>query len=285
MFYNKNKTKQKMNSNHNSNIRLFSYDSLRASCEWMCAQPKYDGSHPNARDDSTNALGYAMYMLYTFLECGNKIPQKTRWCDEHTPNEMTPVRKLTRCKKCSIGVDGWLSIIARVRGLSEKECQSQYSSMCRTRVVMLRNSSSTPSRPTEYNIDVWASRRQMMFGHIVGDVLWSNDLTSCHLDPVFGALLSPTGGIAGPGGCDIMKWAVRIISREHKKILQFHSVTHDAAGFLYTFFGVGPGYKYTPNTSSCCCRTSSSCAGQFSGLWFWKGVIENRTNEKRRANQ
>jgi hypothetical protein len=95
------------------------------------------------------------------------------------------------------------------------------------------------------------SREALLFGTVIGEVLG--------LDPVFAALLSPTGGMVGPGGASY-----------HVKggVLGYHGVAHDAGGYLCRRHGIDPGYEYIENRSGLPCETSP-LAGQVSGIGFW----------------
>ena len=95
------------------------------------------------------------------------------------------------------------------------------------------------------------SKQQLLFGHVVGEVL--------KMPPVFAAMLSPTGGMVGPGGFSF-----------HVKggVLGYHGVAHDAGGYLCRRHQVAPGYEYVIVQGSQPCETSP-LAGQVSGIAFW----------------
>lgn len=95
------------------------------------------------------------------------------------------------------------------------------------------------------------SKQHLLFGHIVGQVL--------ELPAPFAALLSPTGGMVGPGGFSF-----------HVKggVLGFHGIAHDAGGYLCRKHQTDPGYEYIID------RTGQPCEdrplmGQVSGISFW----------------
>jgi hypothetical protein len=83
------------------------------------------------------------------------------------------------------------------------------------------------------------SNDQLRFGKMVGDSLGD-------LDPVFGALLSPTGGITGPGNDRVTSRAAIVVAGSAEALAN-HSIAHDAGGYLRTYHGIGPGYHYVPN--------------------------------------
>jgi hypothetical protein len=95
------------------------------------------------------------------------------------------------------------------------------------------------------------SKQQLLFGHVVGGVL--------DIEPVFAALLSPTGGMVGPGGLAF-----------HVKggVLGFHGVSHDAGGYLCRKHGIDPGYEYVIDKIGLPCE-DSPLEGQVSGIAFW----------------
>ena len=77
------------------------------------------------------------------------------------------------------------------------------------------------------------SLNQLRFGQLVGDSLGG-------LDPVVGALLSPTGGIPGGGNFEISSKAYWLVDKE---VVMYHGIAHDAAGYLSNYQGTGPGYQ------------------------------------------
>lgn len=90
---------------------------------------------------------------------------------------------------------------------------------------------------------VWGSKRQYAFGMIVSKLLKKAQWTNEELDPIWGILLSPTGGIAGAANAEVV-----IESLANPIIL--HACVHDAFGYSYRYHNVGPGYNYlgTPFT-------------------------------------
>lgn len=98
-----------------------------------------------------------------------------------------------------------------------------------------------------------ASPTQLRYGKVAGDALG--------VDPVFGSLLNPSGGLVGPanqafdGG---------------NSALGYHAVVHDAAGYLYRYHGVGNGYDYLKQEGR---DTTSPLSGQRSGIRFWNQTL------------
>ena len=104
---------------------------------------------------------------------------------------------------------------------------------------------------TEFKSKFVGSKQQLLFGHVVGDVL--------NMSHVFAAMLSPTGGMVGPGGFSF-----------HVKggVLGYHGVAHDAGGYLCREHNEAPGYEYIIDDPGDPCE-DSPLAGQITGIAFW----------------
>lgn len=98
------------------------------------------------------------------------------------------------------------------------------------------------------------STGQLRFGMVIGDVFG--------LDPVFGSLISPTGGAVGPGSDSLSQ-------ADPNNPTVMHGVVHDAAGYLLNAHGVGPGYNYL--NADWELDSSNPLAGQSSGTAYWAG--------------
>ena len=98
------------------------------------------------------------------------------------------------------------------------------------------------------------SLRHLRFGKVVADSLGLGHA-------VFGALLSPTGGIAGSGNSRLASWL-----SPHSWFVK-HATVHDAYGYLLTCHNVGPGYQYVDGWSVF--DSTNPLGGQLGGLWFW----------------
>jgi hypothetical protein len=94
------------------------------------------------------------------------------------------------------------------------------------------------------------SNTQMRYGSVVGDAFG--------IDPVFGAMLNPTGGLVGPGN-----WAIA----GDDTAVGYHGVVHDAAGYLHNYHSAGPGYDYLGSEGR---DTSSPLSGQRDGIRYWR---------------
>ncbi|SFP82623.1 YD repeat-containing protein, partial [Variovorax sp. PDC80] len=108
------------------------------------------------------------------------------------------------------------------------------------------------------------SIEQLRFGKMVGDSLGG-------LDPVFGALLSPTGGIPGAGNVRVTS-STGIAMAGGIDVVTNHGIAHDAAGYLLNYHGIGPGYQYVPGNSGLFFSTKDPWGGQFSGLTLYNNI-------------
>jgi hypothetical protein len=94
------------------------------------------------------------------------------------------------------------------------------------------------------------STSQLRYGKIVGDAFG--------MDPVFGAMLNPTGGLVGPGNAAV---------DGDSSAVGYHGQVHDAAGYLYNYHKAGPGYDYLGLEGR---DTSSPLSGQREGIRYWR---------------
>jgi hypothetical protein len=102
---------------------------------------------------------------------------------------------------------------------------------------------------------------QLRFGSLVGEALG--------IDPVFGALLSPTGGLVGAGNDEIRPSSTRIVG--DREAVVAHGQAHDAAGYLRNYQGIGPGYNYVPGAPRFR-NDTDPIAGQLNGLNFFSNL-------------
>jgi hypothetical protein len=107
-----------------------------------------------------------------------------------------------------------------------------------------------------------ASIEQLRFGKLIGDALG--------VDPIFGALLSPTGGIAGAGNKEVGGFAYA--AGGGKDVVTTHGIAHDAGGYLLNYHNVGPGYQYVPDVSLHILDRTNPLAGQVDGLRFFSNL-------------
>jgi len=98
------------------------------------------------------------------------------------------------------------------------------------------------------------SNTQMRYGQVVGDAFG--------IDPVFGSMLNPTGGLVGMGN-----WAVA----GDDTAVGYHGVVHDAAGYMYNYHNqAGPGYDYLGLEGR---DTSDALSGQREGIAHWRNLV------------
>ena len=116
---------------------------------------------------------------------------------------------------------------------------------------------------SDKNWNMWGSYQQFISGKCVIDAI--NSYYDYILHPVWGCLLNPTGGIPGEGN-------KQIVLNPWDNYITLHSCIHDAAGYLYNYHNIGPGYNYLGSWKTLF-PTSSPYSGQFSGLLFWKSVL------------
>ncbi|MEM9250630.1 MAG: hypothetical protein AAGB05_18320, partial [Pseudomonadota bacterium] len=122
-----------------------------------------------------------------------------------------------------------------------------------------------------------ASRGQLQFGKVIGDAFGIHE--------VFGSLLSPTGGLVGPGNI-----AFHLAPDNPFGV---HGAIHDAAGYLNANHDVGPGYNYRNDPTEEIITDAIEClpefaqglllplTGQASGVAYWAGEIGEEYVEAR----
>lgn len=94
------------------------------------------------------------------------------------------------------------------------------------------------------------SNPQLVYGKVVGDAYG--------IDPVFGALLNPTGGMVGPGNM--------ALHMDDDDPTGYHGIVHDAAGYMFNYHDQGPGYNYLGEEGR---DTADPLTGQQSGMKYW----------------
>lgn len=144
-------------------------------------------------------------------------------------------------------VNSLLDQIADMRGVDRETFHEQYE----TYLNLHHNATSKGAIDLSRHPDFMGSTASLRYGKVVGDVFG--------IDPVFGALLNPTGGLVGsaddsyePGDNDA---------------IGYHGIFHDAAGYLYNHQDkVGPGYDYLGREPF---PTSNPLTGQLGGISWW----------------
>ena len=110
----------------------------------------------------------------------------------------------------------------------------------------------------------------MLSGKVIADWI---DHKNGPLDPIFGILLQPTTGRAGPGDAGLFHQVVY----DNNDPFAYHSAVHDAFGYLKTDHGVGPGYDYMHNSWF---KNTRPISGQIGGVRFWRKVMKDWSNYK-----
>ena len=150
-------------------------------------------------------------------------------------------------------LDQTLQRIADLRGRPVADIRADYDKYLQVRQ---QRDATNPNRPDDLNIlhpEFMGSTSQLRYGKVVGDAFG--------VDPVFGAMLNPTGGLVGPDN-----WAVDGDSTA----LGYHGMVHDAAGYLYNYHHEGPGYDYLGREGR---ATSSPLSGQREGIRYWRQTL------------
>lgn len=124
----------------------------------------------------------------------------------------------------------------------------------------------SPELDEEMHPDFRGSRSQLMFGKVLGDAFGIHE--------VFAALLSPTGGLVGPGnwliepGGMVLEDGIKAGHLDPDNPVALHGTVHDAAGYLNTFHDDGPGYNYLDSMIEIL-GPDSPLSGQVSGILYW----------------
>jgi WXG100 family type VII secretion target len=143
--------------------------------------------------------------------------------------------------------DGYLVVIAELRGRPIEEMRSEYGKF---QELAAERDAAGGVGGLSGHPSFMGSNTQMRYGSVVGDAFG--------IDPVFGAMLNPTGGLVGPGN-----WAIA----GDDTAVGYHGVVHDAAGYLHTYHNAGPGYDYLGREGR---DTSSPLSGQREGISYWR---------------
>jgi WXG100 family type VII secretion target len=148
-------------------------------------------------------------------------------------------------------LDQFIERLSEIRGRPAEELRIEYE---RFQEVQAQRDANNPEAPEALSggghPSFMGSNTQMRYGSVVGDAFG--------IDPVFGAMLNPTGGLVGPGN-----WAIA----GNDTAVGYHGVVHDAAGYLHNYHQVGPGYDYLGTEGR---DTSSPLSGQRDGIAYWR---------------
>lgn len=160
-------------------------------------------------------------------------------------------------------LDRVLHNIAEVRGQPFEQIKAQHDRFLEVRAQAeefrsARGLEAIPAINTTYHEEFMGTTPQMRFGQLVGDAFG--------IDPVFGAMLSPTGGMVGPGNA--------AFAPSNDSAIGYHGVAHDAAGYLYNYHSVGPGYDYLNREGL---DRGNPLTGQLSGTRYWTEIVHPGT--------
>lgn len=146
--------------------------------------------------------------------------------------------------------DSILDEIAIIRGVDPALLREQYQTYLQLLERGAQNNQDYPKIDLSLHPDWLGSPVSLRFGAVTGNVLG--------IDPVFGALLSPAGGLVGSGDAGYPP--------APNDALGYHGVFHDAGGYLYNYQNIGPGYDYFNRELG---PTSLFLSGQVSGIAWW----------------
>ena len=160
-------------------------------------------------------------------------------------------------------LDRVLHSIAETRGRPFEEIRAEHERFQQVRAQaeefrQARGLEAIPAVNTSVHEDFMGTTPQLRFGQMVGDAFG--------IDPVFGAMLSPTGGMVGPGNA--------AFAPSNNSAIGYHGVAHDAAGYLYNYHGVGPGYDYLNREGL---DRGNPLTGQVTGTRYWTEIVHPGT--------
>lgn len=149
-----------------------------------------------------------------------------------------------------------LDQVAVIRDVNPETFREQYEVFQN----LWRNAESKGDIDLSRHDDYMGSTVSLRYGAVVGDVFG--------IDPVFGAILNPTGGLVGPGSTSYQP--------HPNDALGYHGIFHDAGGYLYNIQGhIGPGYDYLNREPF---PTGFPGTGQIGGISWWASHLELNIN-------
>lgn len=162
-------------------------------------------------------------------------------------------------------VDKNLQILANERNRPVEQIKDEYETYRENRATVLDRirTSGNKLEPIDELLpdqsEFMGSNWQLRYGKVIGDNLG--------IDPVFGAMLNPTGGMVGPGNKGLPPDAWYMPTP-----VAYHGAYHDAAGYLYNYQKiddekVGTGYNYMQSPLGL--STDNPLAGQGTGIAQW----------------
>ena len=152
-------------------------------------------------------------------------------------------------------LDSVLKNIADIRGRPMDQIMSEYQKYQKLRKQRDYNNPAGATALSSYlHPRFMGSTSQLRSGQIVG--------AAFGVDPVFGVMLNPTGGLVGPGNVSL---------DADNSAVGYHGAMHDAAGYLYKFHKIGPGYDYLRKDQPR--DTASPLSGQYEGIRLWREML------------
>ena len=156
-----------------------------------------------------------------------------------------------------------IEALAAIRGVPAAKLDAEYDRFMILRaqqeaVRKEKNSDPVPDCAEDMHKTFMGSNPQLVFGKVIGDAFG--------VDPVFGALLSPTGGMVGPGNM--------ALQMDDDDPTGYHGIVHDAAGYLFNYHNQGPGYDYLGREAAKGHKTSDPLTGQQSGMRYWHEKLD-----------
>lgn len=152
--------------------------------------------------------------------------------------------------------DRYLARIAELRGRPLDELRAEYGRFQALRAqrdaATATGAEQVPELSSAHPFFM-GSNTQLRYGQVVGDAFG--------VDPVFGAMLNPTGGLVGMGNFALAG---------DDTAVGYHGVVHDAAGYLRTYHNAGPGYDYLGREER---DTLSPLSGQREGIRYWRDTL------------
>lgn len=158
-------------------------------------------------------------------------------------------------------VDQALDQIAEARGVPREQIEQDYEQFKQLKTeaestALENNKPPSPPLDLGQHSEFMGSEEQLQTGKIIGDALG--------IDPVFGSLLNPTGGIIGRDNDQVS-------DAGNETGLGRHGIVHDAGGYLLKYHDIGPGYDYLNLEEGRGRRHPMT--GQESGIKYWQGKM------------
>ena len=154
-----------------------------------------------------------------------------------------------------------LDQIAEARGIPREQIEQDYEQFKQLKAqaddyAILNGGQPSPNLNQDWHPSFMGSESQLQTGKVIGDALG--------IDPVFGSLLNPTGGLVGPENYGISVGEDYGVGR--------HGIVHDAGGYLLNYHDIGPGYNYLGLEDNRSPHNRNT--GQESGIEFWNNKSE-----------